>query len=92
MSQEKQNLETHVELCELRYRQLDDRIHRLEKTIAGVTAELREVNAEMQAQFTEIKTMLLASRDERFKTVFATAGTVIVGLLGLLGYIIVNLK
>jgi len=89
---ERTNLETHVDLCELRYRQLDDRMTRVEQRIDDVTEELKAVKAEMNSGFGEIKTMLTSARDEKFKTVVTVAGSIIVGLLGLLGYIVVHLK
>jgi len=89
---ERTNLETHVDLCELRYRQLDDRMTRVEQRIDDVTEELKAVKAEMNSGFGEIKTMLTSARDEKFKTVVTVAGSIIVGLLGLLGYIVVHLR
>jgi chromosome segregation ATPase len=89
---ERTNLETHVDLCELRYRQLDDRMTRVEQRIDDVTEELKAVKAEMNSGFGEIKTMLTSAKDEKYKTIVTTAGSIIVGLLGLLGYIVVHLK
>jgi len=89
---ERTNLETHVDLCELRYRQLDDRMTRVEQRIDDVTEELKAVKAEMNSGFGEIKTMLTSARDEKFKTVVTVAGSIIVGLLGLLGYIVVHMR
>ena len=89
---ERTSLETHVDLCELRYRQLDDRMTRVEQRIDDVTEELKSVKAEMNSGFGEIKTMLTDAKDEKFKTVIMTAGSIIAGLLGLLGYLITHLK
>jgi chromosome segregation ATPase len=89
---ERERLETHVDQCELRYRQLDDRMTRVEQRIDDVTEELKSVKAEMNSGFGEIKTMLTDAKDEKFKTVVMTAGSIIVGLLGLLGYLITHLK
>ena len=89
---ERDTLETHVDLCELRYRQLDDRMNRVEQRIDSITADLKLVKTEMQTGFDEIKAMLTAGKDEKFKTMVTVAGTIIVGLIGLLGYIVVHLK
>lgn len=88
---ERTSLETHVDLCELRYRQLDDRMTRVEQRIDSITDELKQVKAEMNSGFEDIKEMLTHARDEKFKTVVMTAGSIIVGLLGLLGYLITHL-
>lgn len=89
---ERTNLETHVDLCELRYRQLDDRMDRVEQRIDNITEDLKEVKADMAQGFDEIKIMLIQARDEKFKTLVVTAGSIIVGLLSLLGYIVVHLN
>ena len=89
---ERTNLETHVDLCELRYQQLDDRMNRVEQRIDSITADLKEVKTEMTAGFDDIKIMLTQAKDEKFKTVVVTAGSIICGLLALLGYIVVHLK
>jgi hypothetical protein len=39
----------------------------------------------------EIKAMILEQRDAKFKTLVGAASTVIVGLLGVLGYLISHL-
>jgi hypothetical protein len=89
---ERTSLETHVDLCELRYQQLGDRMNRVEERIDSITADLKEVKAEMNTGFDEIKEMLTTAKDEKFKTVVTVAGSIIVSLLGLLGYIVVHLK
>jgi len=89
---ERTSLETHVDLCELRYRQLDDRMNRFEERIDSITVELKEVKVEMQSGFDEIKKMLTAAKDEKFKTLVVTAGSIIVSLLGVLGYLITHVK
>jgi uncharacterized protein (UPF0335 family) len=65
---------------------------RVEQRIDDITADIKEVKTEMATGFAEIKIMLTQARDEKFKTVVMTAGSIIVGLLGLLGYIVVHLK
>lgn len=89
---ERTNLETHVDLCELRYQQLGDRMDRVEQRIDNINSELKQVKSEMTQGFDEIKIMLTQAKDEKFKTLVVTTGSIIVALLGLLGYIVVNLK
>jgi len=92
MATERDSLEIHVDLCELRYNQLEARMDRFEQRIDSINDELKQVKTEMTTHFGEIKDMLTAARDEKYKTIVTTAGTIIVGLLGLLGYIVVHLK
>ena len=92
MSTERDSLEIHVDLCELRYKQLDDRMTRIEQKVQDISIDVQDFKHEVRRGFGEIKDMLIMAKDEKFKTVIVTAGSIIVGLLGLLGYIVVHLK
>ena len=92
MSTERDSLELHVDLCELRYKQLDDRMTRIEHKVQELNADMQDFKDEMRKSFGEIKTMLQAAKDEKFKTIIASGGSVVVGLLALLGYIVVHMK
>jgi len=90
VSQEKLNLKTHVEMCELRYQQLNDRIQRVENQINQVGTDLRDFKQDIDDGFSELKQAIVNSKDSQFRVMVTTAGTVIVALLGLLGYIVVG--
>lgn len=89
---ERTNLETHVDLCELRYQQLDDRMNRVEQRMDSLSAELGQVKAQMHTGFDEIKRMLTSGKDEKFKTMVTVTGSIIVALLGVMGYLITHIK
>ena len=89
---ERTNLETHVDLCELRYQQLDDRMTRIEHKVEEMTVDIQHFKEEMRRSFGEIKNMLQVAKDEKFKAIIASGGSVVVGLLALLGYIVIHLK
>lgn len=92
MSLEKNNLETHVELCELRYRQLDQRIERVEQQLDRVALDLRDVRTDLQQHFDDLRDSILAAKDQRFTVAVSAASTVIVALIGLIGYIALGLQ
>ena len=92
MSTERDSLELHVDLCELRYKQLDDRMTRIETKVQEITLDVQDLKDEMRKGFGVVKNMLQAAKDEKFKTIIASGGSVVVGLLALLGYIVVHLK
>lgn len=92
MATERDSLEIHVDLCELRYKQLEDRMTRIENKVQEVTIDVQDLKDEMRKNFGEVKTMLQIAKDEKFKTIIASGGSVVVGLLALLGYIVVHLK
>lgn len=92
MATERDSLEIHVDLCELRYKALEDRMTRIEQKVQDISIDVQDFKDEVRKNFGEIKDMLTLAKDEKFKTVIMTAGSVIVGLLGLLGYIVVHLR
>lgn len=88
---ERESLSTHVDLCELRYQQLEDRMDRVEKRLDSVISDMASLKVSNDRQFNEIKAMLSSAKDEKFKTMVTVAGTVVVALLGMLGYVITHL-
>jgi len=89
---ERTSLEAHVDMCELRYKQLDDRMTRVEERIDTITADLKELKVSNDRQFSEIKTMLSGAKDDKFRVMVTVAGTIICSLLGVMGYLITHLK
>lgn len=81
MSREAEDLATHVEVCAVRYQGIQDKF-------AVVDARLDNI----ERNLIEIKDMITNQGDQKFRAVVAALGTVIVGFLGLLGYIVVHLK
>lgn len=92
MSTERDNLEIHVDLCTERYKQLEYRLTIVETKLTEFNQDLNQFKTEVRESFAEIKNMINQSHTDRFRTMVTTTGTVIVGLLGLLGYIVINLK
>jgi predicted nucleic acid-binding Zn-ribbon protein len=92
MATERDSLEIHVDLCELRYKALEDRMTRIETKVQEITIEMQDFKEEMRRSFGEVKAMLQMAKDEKFKTIIGAGGSVVVGLLALLGYIVVHLK
>lgn len=92
MSTERDSLEIHVDLCELRYKTLEDRMTRVENQVKELNIDMQDFKEEVRRSFSEIKAMLQLAKDEKFKTIIGAGGSVVVGLLALLGYIVVHLK
>lgn len=80
MSRETEDLATHVEICAIRYEAINERFEAVDATLSRIDTTL-----------TDIKTMINNQRDAKFTTMVTTAGTVIVALLGVMGYLIVQL-
>lgn len=92
MSTEREDLDTHVTICELRYKQLDDRMGKVERQIQEINIDLQDFKTECRQNFNDIKLMLQSARDDKFKVVVNTAGTIIVALVGALGYMLMHVK
>ena len=88
---ERESLELHVDLCHLRYQQLENRVTSLEKKIDSVAEEMKAMKADNDQNFNDIKKMLGNAKDEKFKVMVTATGTIIVGLLAMLGYVITHL-
>jgi hypothetical protein len=64
----------------------------IENKVQEVTLDVQDLKDEMRKSFSEVKIMLQAAKDEKFKTIIASGGSVVVGLLALLGYMVTHLK
>ena len=91
MTTEREDLNVHVDICQLRYQQLEERIVRVENTVSTINKDLQDFKHEVRENFDDIKQMLNAAKDQKFNTTVASASGIIIALLGMLGYIITHL-
>lgn len=70
---EKENLESHVELCALRYGELERRLTNIESKVSNLQSTIEK------------------SSLNTIKVLIGTAGTVIVGVLSLIGVILTKM-
>ena len=85
-------LTTHEQVCAERYKALETRMNNVEKRMDSISADVKELKQSNEKQFSEIKSMLSGAKDEKFKTMVTVAGTIIVALLGTMGYLITHIK
>lgn len=85
---ETEDLSTHVSLCELRYKALEKRLDAVEERISKLENQVTDLQREMSTGFHELKILLERQSNQRHTQILATAGTITVALIGLLGYII----
>lgn len=91
MTTERDNLELHVDLCVLRYQQLNDRLEAVEMHIKTINAELDAFKAETNENFHELKDLISRGQGQKFQVMVATTGTIIVALIGMLGYVVTHI-
>lgn len=84
------SLEMHVQLCAERYSRLEEKFELVEKRIDRLHCEFTSFKGDNQTNLDEIKKLLHGAKDEKFKTIVGAAATIIVGLLGILGYLVIS--
>lgn len=77
---EKKSLEAHVDLCAVRYEQLDNRLNKVEQKLEKIESDV-----------SDIKSMLNRGQTAQYRMLLGTAGGVITVLLGIVGYLFVRL-
>jgi len=90
MSQEERDLATHVEICAIRYKGIEDKFDALETRLNKVESDLSALKAQMQAGFSDIKLLLEKQSNSRFIQLTATIGTITASILAVIGYIITH--
>lgn len=80
------SLKGHIQLCELRYKALEDKIHDVEAKINNLETRVSDLNKTIQSNFLEIKLAIEASNNKRDIQVIATMGTIAVAVISVIGY------
>jgi len=88
---EKSDLNLHVELCSERYSRLEEKFDQVERRLEHLHTDFDAYKKQTETNFKEIKNLINESKEKRFNTLVTTAGTVIVGLLAMMGYILIHL-
>lgn len=85
-------LSTHEAVCAERYAGLDRRMTNIDEKFNKLESEVKDLKDTTAKGMSEIKSMLTTAKDEKFKTLVGATGTIIVALLGVLGYLITHIK
>ena len=83
-------LKSHVQLCELRYKALETRLDNVEAKLIKLEADVSGLKTSTQQGFSEIKLLLEQRNTSKQTQILASAATIIVALIGFLGYILVR--
>ena len=90
VSGEAENLQLHVELCAERYNRMEEKFTGLENRLDYLQNDFTELKEKADSNFNDLKDLIHQTANKRFNTMVTTTGTVIVALIGMLGYIIIN--
>lgn len=86
MSQEETNLATHVEICSIRYQQIQAKFDKVEQRLDKMESDISNLKSQMQTGFNDIKLLLEQRNTSRQTQILASAATIIVALIGAIGY------
>lgn len=74
-------LKGHIQLCELRYRNLEEKINEVEARLTKVEDNITALKTSMAAGFSEIKLLIEKQNNARTIQIIATVGTVAAAVL-----------
>jgi septation ring formation regulator EzrA len=92
MSKEAEDLATHVEICAIRYQGIQEQFTVIEDRMDRIETDIREIKASNQRNFDEIKQMLATKMAANQQAIIAASGTIIVALIGFLGYLLTHIR
>jgi len=88
MSREESDLATHVELCAVRYKGIEDKFNDVENRLTKIENDLGALKHQTQEGFSEIKLLLERQNSSKQVQIIATFGTIITAILAFVGYLI----
>ena len=88
MSQEERDLATHVEICAIRYRGIEEKLNAFDERLTKVEADISAIKSQMSTGFSDIKLLLEKQNNARTIQIIATIGTVVAAAVGVIGYLL----
>lgn len=88
MSQEEKDLATHVEICAIRYKGIEDRYDSISKRLSKVEDQVIDLKKEMAQGFNDIRMLIEKQNNSRSIQIIATVGTIVAAALGVVGYLL----
>jgi hypothetical protein len=85
---EENDLATHVEICAIRYKGIQEKIDDIELRLTKVETAVGDLKVHTQAGFNEIKLLLERQNSSKQVQVIATFGTIIAAILVFASYLI----
>lgn len=87
---ESEDLNLHTRLCAERYRQLEQRMEAFDERLDKVEAQIADLKVELSKGLSEIRLLIERQNNNRSHQIIGAAGTIIVAVIGLLGYLITH--
>ena len=85
-------LNTHEAVCAERYKALESRMDNIESRVDSISTDLKDIKQINDRQFKELKELIERRHSGGHQSLITAAGTVIVALIGFLGYLLIHIK
>lgn len=85
-------LNTHEAVCAERYKALESRMDNIETRVDSISTDLKDMKQTNDKQFKELKELIERRHSGSYQSLITAAGTVIVALIGFLGYLLTHIK
>jgi uncharacterized coiled-coil protein SlyX len=85
-------LTTHEAVCAERYKALESRMDNIETRMDSISSDVKELKQTNDKQFKELKELIEKRHSGSHTAIITSAGTVIVALIGFLGYLLTHAK
>ncbi len=83
-------LKGHIQLCELRYQSLEEKINAVEQRILVLETKMSSLKSEMSQGFADIRLLLEKQNNARTIQLIATIGTIATAIVSAVAYIITH--
>mgnify|MGYP003339769212 CR=1 FL=1 len=85
-------LNTHEAVCAERYSHLEGKMKTIDERLDTLEAEIKDMKSSTSKGFAEIKELIEKRNNSSHTSLITTAGTIIVALIGFLGYLLMHGK
>ena len=90
MSREETDLATHVEICAIRYKGIEEKFDDVEQRLTKIERDVSDIKVQTSQGFSEIKLLLERQNSNKQIQLIATFGTIITAVLAFVGYLITH--
>jgi len=90
MSREETDLATHVEICAIRYKGIEEKFDDVEQRLTKIERDVSDIKVQTSQGFTEIKLLLERQNSSKHTQMIATFGTIVTAILAFVGYLITH--
>lgn len=75
------SLKGHIQLCELRYKALEERLDNVEQRLSSIEGKVSDLRSTIQSNLGDIKLTIEKANSRRDVQVIATLGTIVVAAI-----------